>query len=195
MKTKRFFTLIISCVMLISSLTVSAAEPTHNNINEMEPAFIIELENPEDLDDILAEIESNNARANALWEAALEESANTPLLIDSSINPYGVFSTTSTATFNVSSGFNSAIINTNVTYDRVNNGSYYIFGTIHGVSIWARNGEEVSNVITNYTRIDNQRVLAVNYSFVVGLNTGSSTINTQFTKYIEFNANGSHLVY
>lgn len=195
MKNKRFFTLLIACVMLMSSLTVSAAEPLNNSINDTEPAFIIEVKDTEELNELLAEIESNNARANALWEAALEESKNTPQLIDSQISPYGVFSNTSTATFTVSMALKSAIINTNVSYDRVNNGSYYIFGTIYGVNVWARNNEPISNLVTNYTRIDNQRVLAVNYSFVVGINTGSSTLNTQVTKYIEFNANGTHVVY
>lgn len=188
---KKIMVTILTVILMLSSMPVMALDTSNSESGDVKAAFTIEVDSEEEAQEILEYIEKQNAKAEALWQEALSRQC-TPIK-DTGISPFS-FATTDTANSSLWYGFAHATLYCNATYNRLYNGSTPIFGDIYGISVWSSSGP-VSNVITNYSVIDQYRTLAVNLSCVVAVQTSISTNYISVTKYAEFYAGGGCTMY
>lgn len=197
MKIKKLIALLTVFIMTFSSIPVSAISITSEGEIQPDTAFIIEVDTLEEYYSVLNAIEKENQRVESLWQAALEQSMNTKSAPSNTISPRGVFTTSPVAYKYHAYGNLGINLGLYVVYDKVTsgNGSYYTFGQIHAIHLTTQAGNPINNKTFKHVKIDGERVLAVNYSCEVGIKLIDTYTYRIASGYVEFNANGTYIVY
>lgn len=189
---------IILSLMLSFSLTnvafakdVSTLEP--RSITAEPEGIVVEIANQEEFDTLVQDIEEGNARAKIKWEEAkakIELPSNKSLLANTLLK-----SSTSYSSINCTYTFKSdykigLILRSDVS-------SETRFTTVHDFLVVPhKSSTEVSDVYWDYELIDSSRTCAVNTSFIVSIkNMWGSYSNYDVTKYVEYYASGTSLLY
>jgi len=175
-------------------------EPLYND----DSITIIEVNSQEELDQVLAELDANKARVEALWNRAIEEAQKEenhlilqPKSNGSLMSPYSYSISVANGSHMCPNGI-WAHPRFSATYEKLINGNGIdVFGDIYNISAY---GEDDSTKVTvntsQYTKIDGLRTLAANYSCLIGVKqfTGSFAYYT-YAYYVEFYTSGNGYVW
>ena len=199
---KKFLSLAVAIMMALClfSTTAFAASPEEPKVYFNEDGILmIELDNQEQYEEVLAQIQADNAAVEQLWSAAVAESQLPENMPSTTIGPSPRLYTVNeiSASYLVISPFGFANIKFSATYDKTTNGAGTdIIGTVYSTDAFGGDGQtSVTMLNSNYTHIDGSRTLAVNYSLKVGLVVDGNATYTSKAFYVEFYASGDARVY
>lgn len=193
-------------LILGMSLCAPAYATEAQEENDSECAILITVNSPEEYDNVVAELEAHNIRANQLWQQALSESRlpeNQASLLG--LNNLDTAVTLSSYVVNSKTYndwidfFTVAYLTFSATYTTTSNVyGATVLGEIRDIDVYGRaNGTTVTVRDYDTTRIDSGRTLAVHYSCRVGVLNSNDNTYTYYSRqyYVEFYASGGALVY
>ncbi|MFC8688128.1 hypothetical protein [Brevibacillus porteri] len=186
------------CLGIPFAANASSESANIEEVSEKDVLFTVEVKSEEELNAFLAELAAHNEKSRELWERALAESKNTKENTESvetnKISPMAL--SKSEAKTTVGFGHNDsmkAMIGAYVTYNKIEKR----FGTVKGFYMYGRNTDTtVGNVDYEYTKIDNDRTLAVHSTSLVGVKNDMTGGFSYFTyeAYIEFYDGGGEFL-
>lgn len=196
---KKIFSLILALSISLSMCTSAFAAEA--NISTP-PSTLSQ----EEYEQAIAQLEAENAQAEALWQQALAESQrpenviyNTPDNAEALVAPYGNYRVLGAFdSYYYQPAMSTAEYTMTLTYKvDTNNYGSEVFGEIRSIDAYGNTSE--TEVIVNdyeYTRLDAGRTIAVNYSLRIGVPRWDNVM-CYFTKvvYVEFYISGSSRVY
>lgn len=190
-----FLSLILSFLLtnLAFAKNVSTFKP--RSITAEPEGMVIEVVNQEEFDALVQDIEEGNIRAQKKWEEA-KDKAN----MESSLT--NIVSTTSTSymsincTYTFKGDYNIALI-LRSDVANIQTGTLKKFVTVHEfLVIPHKTSTNISDIYWDYRFLDGDRTCAINTSFIVSIeNIWGSYTNYDVTKYVEYYAKGTSLLY
>lgn len=203
-KTKHIISMVLALILSISLCAPAYATEAQEE-NNSECAILITVNSPEEYDNVVAELEAHNARANQLWQQALSESwlpesqTSAPGLNNDTAAPLSSYVVNSKPYNDFISFFTVAYLTFSATYTTTSNvNGATVLGEIRDIDVYGRaNGTTVTVRDSDKTRIDSGRTLAVHYSCRVGVLNSSDNTYSYYSRqyYVEFYASGGALVY
>lgn len=204
-KTKHIISMVLALILSISLCAPAYATEVQEESNS-ECAILITVNSPEEYDNVVAELEAHNVRANQLWQQALSES-QLPENQESLLGLDNLDTAATTRSYILNSKpyndridfFTFAYLTFSATYTTTSNVyGATVLGEIRDIDVYGRaNGTTVTMRDYDTTRIDGGRTLAVHYSCRVGVLSSNDNTYTYYSRqyYVEFYASGEALVY
>ncbi|WP_306569376.1 hypothetical protein [Faecalispora jeddahensis] len=175
-------------------LSVPAFATTAKTKPDKPVLFTITVNSEEEKENVIAELEAHNKKAQELWEKAVKESnLNTQT---SAVLPSAAIAASSMAKSNAetSARFNGQWVHINayVTYNKVKVKNYNTFGKVYGFNMYGRDSTtSISDIVYNYKTLDSERTLALSSTCLVGVKNYTGDFQYyDYQAYIEFYTNG-----